>query len=108
MLASYPLCHDDYVLDLAFDFYGKRIATCSVDQKIKIWEKRQKSLLQSSGGVAAGLSPPNGQSSVMSEGLDGSQAMQTVFEWELVEEISLKAIYRRFVARAREHFKFGS
>jgi len=27
---------------------------------------------------------------------------------ELVEEISMKAIYRRFVARAREHFKFGS
>lgn len=41
MLTSFPLAHDDYVHDIAFDFYGKRIATASSDQKIKIWEKKQ-------------------------------------------------------------------
>lgn len=40
MLSSFPLQHDDYVHDISFDFYGKRIATCSSDQKIKIWEKK--------------------------------------------------------------------
>ena len=40
MLTSFPLGHDDYVHDLAFDVYGRRIATCSSDQKIRIWEKR--------------------------------------------------------------------
>jgi len=29
--------HDDYVHDVAYDYYGRRIATCSSDQKIKIW-----------------------------------------------------------------------
>ena len=42
MLSSFPLHHDDYVLDMAFDFYGKRIATCSADQKIRVWEKKTK------------------------------------------------------------------
>lgn len=30
--------HDDIVHDVAYDFYGKRIATCSSDQKIKVWD----------------------------------------------------------------------
>ena len=42
MLSSFPLGHDDYVHDISFDFYGKRIATCSSDQKIRIWERKQK------------------------------------------------------------------
>ncbi|KZS97211.1 WD40 repeat-like protein [Sistotremastrum niveocremeum HHB9708] len=29
--------HDDLVCDAAFDFYGSRLATCSLDQRIKIW-----------------------------------------------------------------------
>ena len=40
MLSSFPLFHNDFVHDIAFDFYGKRIATCSSDQKIRIWEKK--------------------------------------------------------------------
>ncbi|KAF9239328.1 WD40-repeat-containing domain protein [Melanogaster broomeanus] len=30
--------HDDLVTDLSYDFYGLRLATCSLDQKIKIWQ----------------------------------------------------------------------
>ncbi len=30
--------HDDFILDLAFDWYGNRLATCSSDQKIKVWD----------------------------------------------------------------------
>lgn len=31
--------HEDIVHDVCYDFYGKRIATCSSDQKIKIWDQ---------------------------------------------------------------------
>lgn len=29
--------HDDFVHDVAYDYYGRRIATCSSDRKIKVW-----------------------------------------------------------------------
>ena len=55
MLSSFPLQHDDYVHDLAFDFFGKRLATCSSDQKIRVWEKRQKPV-GSMGGMSGNAS----------------------------------------------------
>ncbi|KAJ3289991.1 epoxide hydrolase, soluble (sEH) [Borealophlyctis nickersoniae] len=30
--------HDDLIHDIAYDFYGKRIVTCSSDQKLKVWD----------------------------------------------------------------------
>lgn len=30
--------HEDVIHHLCYDFYGKRLATCSSDQKIKIWD----------------------------------------------------------------------
>jgi len=30
--------HDDLIHDIAYDFYGKRLVTCSSDQKLKVWE----------------------------------------------------------------------
>jgi WD40 repeat protein len=30
--------HDDLIHDLSYDFYGKRLATCSSDQKIKVFD----------------------------------------------------------------------
>ena len=45
-LSNFWLKHDDYVHDVQFDFYGKRIATCSSDQYVKIWE-RNSDLLNS-------------------------------------------------------------
>ena len=32
--------HDDLVHDLAYDFYGRRLATCSSDQRIKVWDRQ--------------------------------------------------------------------
>ncbi|KAF8067503.1 WD40 repeat-like protein [Lyophyllum atratum] len=29
--------HDDLVTDASYDFYGLRLATCSLDQRIKVW-----------------------------------------------------------------------
>lgn len=29
--------HNDFIHDMSFDLYGKRLATCSSDRKIKIW-----------------------------------------------------------------------
>lgn len=31
--------HKDVIHDCAYDFYGKRLATCSSDQYIKIWDQ---------------------------------------------------------------------
>lgn len=41
LLESYNLKHEDFVHDVQFDYYGKRIATCSSDQMIRIWERRE-------------------------------------------------------------------
>ncbi|EFA80114.1 hypothetical protein PPL_06936 [Heterostelium album PN500] len=34
----FPTQHDDLIHDVSYDFYGKRLATCSSDQKIKVWD----------------------------------------------------------------------
>jgi len=34
----FPTHHQDYVNDIKFDFYGRRIATCSADMTIKVWD----------------------------------------------------------------------
>ena len=31
--------HEDLIHDVAYDFYGKRMATCSSDQKVKVWDQ---------------------------------------------------------------------
>ena len=35
--------HDDLIHDIAFDYYGKRFATCSSDKHIKIWTMDESS-----------------------------------------------------------------
>jgi len=44
----------------------------------------------------------------MNYSVDVAHTFEICQQAELVEEISMKAIYQRFVARAREHVKFGS
>ncbi|KAI0776488.1 WD40 repeat-like protein [Irpex lacteus] len=34
--------HSDLVTDAAYDFYGLRLATCSLDQRIKVWQLDEK------------------------------------------------------------------
>lgn len=31
--------HEDLIHDVAYDFYGRRMATCSSDQKVKVWDQ---------------------------------------------------------------------
>lgn len=38
-ISSFKSGHEDIVHDAVYDFYGKRIATCSGDQNVKIWDK---------------------------------------------------------------------
>ena len=33
-----PSTHVDVIHDLAYDFYGKRLATCSSDRYITVWD----------------------------------------------------------------------
>ncbi|KAJ2763911.1 epoxide hydrolase, soluble (sEH), partial [Coemansia nantahalensis] len=35
---SIPVNHDDFVHDMAYNFYGTRLATCGSDRCIKIWD----------------------------------------------------------------------
>lgn len=35
---SIPVDHKDLIHDLAFDYHGRRMATCSSDQSVKIWD----------------------------------------------------------------------
>ncbi|THH20384.1 hypothetical protein EW146_g996 [Bondarzewia mesenterica] len=35
--------HNDLVTDAAYDFYGLRLATCGLDQRIKIWQLDERS-----------------------------------------------------------------
>lgn len=48
--------HDDVVHDIAFDFYGKRFATCSSD-KIRIWDYQEDGPGAASASVAAAAGP---------------------------------------------------
>ena len=34
--------HEDYIQDVAFDYYGNMMATCSNDRKIIIYERNDK------------------------------------------------------------------
>ncbi|CAG8596307.1 3951_t:CDS:2, partial [Dentiscutata heterogama] len=38
---AFDSSHDDLIHDVSYDFYGKRLATCSSDQKLKVWEFNQ-------------------------------------------------------------------
>ncbi|KAJ5067527.1 nucleoporin seh1 [Anaeramoeba ignava] len=42
LLFQLQTSHDSLIHDVSIDFYGKRIATCSSDQKIKVWEKKSQ------------------------------------------------------------------
>ncbi|ORX67144.1 WD40 repeat-like protein [Linderina pennispora] len=35
---SIPVNHDDFIHDVAYNFYGTRLATCGSDRSIKIWD----------------------------------------------------------------------
>ena len=48
LLASFNLEHNDFVHDVQFDLYGKRMATCSSDQILRVWE-RKSDLTQQTG-----------------------------------------------------------
>ena len=34
----FPTSHEDLILDVAYDFYGRQLATCSADQHIKVFD----------------------------------------------------------------------
>lgn len=38
---SIKVDHEDLIHDVAYDFYGKRMATCSSDQKVKVWDQSE-------------------------------------------------------------------
>ncbi len=39
VFSSFLSEHEDFVHDLAYDFYGKRLATCSSDQRVKVFDQ---------------------------------------------------------------------
>lgn len=43
--------HKDVIHDVLYDYYGQRIATCSSDQTVKVWQKNIERLRQNSSDV---------------------------------------------------------
>lgn len=43
--------HKDVIHDVLYDYYGQRIATCSSDQTVKVWQKNIARLRQNSSDV---------------------------------------------------------
>eukprot|EP00814_Leptocylindrus_danicus_P013648 CAMPEP_0116043118 /NCGR_PEP_ID=MMETSP0321-20121206/26144_1 /TAXON_ID=163516 /ORGANISM="Leptocylindrus danicus var. danicus, Strain B650" /LENGTH=381 /DNA_ID=CAMNT_0003523823 /DNA_START=43 /DNA_END=1188 /DNA_ORIENTATION=+ len=43
-----PSFHADFVHDIQFDFYGRRIATCSGDRTVKVWNLDENGIFSSS------------------------------------------------------------
>jgi nucleoporin SEH1 len=41
ILGEFQANHDDLIHDLRYNFYGNKIATCSTDQKIKVFNKSE-------------------------------------------------------------------
>lgn len=37
-LTKFDTGHEDLIHDVAYDFYGKRLVTCSSDQRLKVWD----------------------------------------------------------------------
>ncbi|KAI9030786.1 WD40-repeat-containing domain protein [Phycomyces nitens] len=37
-ITAFDTAHEDLVHDIAYDFYGKRLVTCSSDQRLKVWD----------------------------------------------------------------------
>jgi nucleoporin SEH1 len=54
--------HNDVVNDIAFDFYGRRFATCSLDKHIKIWALKEPDMVAGSVSSVSG----NANASVIS------------------------------------------
>ena len=50
---SFPSDHADFIHDLAYDYYGRRLASCSSDQKIKIFDRVSPFLVSSSSHTTA-------------------------------------------------------
>ncbi|KAG5186185.1 nucleoporin-like protein [Tribonema minus] len=40
--SQFPTNHADFVHDVKYDFYGKRLATCSSDQSVRVWDLDDK------------------------------------------------------------------
>lgn len=37
-ITKFDTSHEDIIHDIAYDFYGKRLVTCSSDQRLKVWD----------------------------------------------------------------------
>lgn len=67
-IKAFSAGHDELIHDLSYDFYGKRIATCSSDQTIKVFEKVEPSTQQQ-----------------LQQAPEGPESQPNLPEWELVD-----------------------
>ena len=37
-ITKFDTSHEDLIHDISYDFYGKRLVTCSSDQRLKVWD----------------------------------------------------------------------
>ena len=64
--------HSDFVHDIQFDFYGRRIATCSGDRSVKVWNLEPNGKFSSSSEIQVTSTTTN----ISSSGKDGPMNIQ--------------------------------
>jgi nucleoporin SEH1 len=56
--------HKDFIYDIAFDHYGRRIATCSADRTVKIFDLNENGEWTTSNDLGSGWKAPSGVTSI--------------------------------------------
>lgn len=85
-IKPFPTSHQDLILDVAYDFYGRQLATCSADQHVKVfdldvsttfWEPNESWRAHDSAVVRVGFAHPSFGHLLLSASYD-----RTVKVWE--------------------------
>ncbi|CAG8749707.1 12384_t:CDS:2, partial [Racocetra fulgida] len=98
---AFDSSHDDLIHDVSYDFYGKRLATCSSDQKIKPRNSGKRwalkaSLVDSSGSVKdIEFAPNNWGLKLATVAADGvlriyeALEVNNLADWSMMEEVEI-------------------
>ncbi|RMX51378.1 hypothetical protein pdam_00011376 [Pocillopora damicornis] len=55
-----PAEHKDLIHDVSYDYHGRRMATCSSDQSVKVWDLGEDAIKLEAQGLKASMPYPQG------------------------------------------------
>lgn len=107
-----PTHHSDLITDVAYDFYGERLATASADQRIKVFQRvpyhprRQSHDSQQSPNENADRVQNRNQNAATPNGPDAVVSSSPASGWQLLDEF--KAHQAPIVKLSWSHPEFGN